>query len=126
MEVELNDTDRCVVDVEKHYFQPGGIFEVLVDANGRVVGSYGLMPHGDDCCELRKMYLYKEYRGKGLGRYMLERALAEARRLGFRRVELETASVLKEAVGLYRAYGFQPIERAGIPARCDGAMGLTL
>ena len=72
------------------------------------------------------MYVFSEARGHGLGGRLLRRALAFARGRGFRRVELETASVLKEAIGLYAGAGFQPIERAHLAARCDRAFALDL
>jgi putative acetyltransferase len=77
-------------------------------------------------CELRKMYLHRDYRGKGHGRGLLEHALAEARRLGFRNVTLETASVLKEAIHLYEHYGFQPCQPTHLSPRCDQGYMLEL
>ena len=49
------------------------------------------------------MYLHKSQRGRGLGKFLLDSALAQARELGFTRVTLETASVLKEAIALYES-----------------------
>ena len=54
-----------------------------------------------------KMYLDSSFRGQGLGKKLLEMSLDKARELGFRRVTLETASVLKEALQLYQHYGFK-------------------
>ena len=72
------------------------------------------------------MYLHRDYRGKGHGKRLLEHALAEGRRLGFKRVTLETASVLKEAIRLYEAYGFQPCRPTHLSCRCDQAYSLNL
>jgi len=72
------------------------------------------------------MYLLPEARGHGLGGRMLRRAIAFARGRGFRRVELETASELKEAIALYAGAGFQPMRRAHLAARCDQAFALDL
>ena len=72
-------------------------------------------------CELRKMYLHPEERGKGIGKRLLEHALFKAKELGFKKVMLETASELKEAIGLYRKYGFEPFEAEHLSTRCDQA-----
>ncbi len=72
------------------------------------------------------MYLRRDLRGRGLGRLMLERALQQARSLRFTRVQLETASVLKEAIRLYESFGFRVIEPEHMSARCDCAMALDL
>src|SRR5688500_15467473 len=112
--------------MEASYFARGGRFDVLVAARVNLVGTVGLYPTGDGTVELRKMYLHKELRRQGYGRKMLEHALAEAKRMGFRRVTLETASVLKEAVALYQRYGFRPCQSEHMAPRCDQTFELIL
>jgi len=119
-------TDADLNDIEQSYFSRGGIFRVLEDKEGAVVGSYGLHATQPGVCELRKMYLHREYRGQGLGRRLLEDALANARQLGFHRVTLETASVLKGAIRLYERHGFKPCEPEHLSCRCDQAYSLDL
>ncbi len=57
---------------------------------------------------------------------MLEDALAKAKQLGFARITLETASVLKEAIRLYESYGFKPFQPNHLSCRCDQAYMLDL
>ena len=119
-------TDADLDDIERSYLARGGLFRILEDRDGSVVGAYGLYPMENRTCELRKMYLRGEFRGRGLGRRLLDDALAEARRLGFARVVLETASVLKEAIALYERYGFAPYQPDHLSSRCDQAYLLEL
>jgi len=122
-------TDADLFDIEVSYLRPGGAFELLVDATGVVVGTVGLMPIGEDRCELRKMYLDKAYRGRGLGKRLLRHALDRARQLRFRRMELETISVLQAAIGLYESFGFRPFTPDHVsagPERADRAYFLEL
>ena len=119
-------TDADLNDVEASYFRPGGAFDVIEDQAGAVVGTMGLLPLRDGVVELRKMYLVKELRGQGVGRKMMEHTLTRAKELGFRRIELETASVLVEAIAMYKRFGFQPIEQANLTDRCDRVMALDL
>jgi putative acetyltransferase len=86
----------------------------------------GLYPLREGVVELRKMYLQPECRGKGAGRRLLDHALASAKELGFRRVELETNSSLVEAVRMYERYGFRPVESCHLAARCDATYALDL
>jgi molybdate transport system substrate-binding protein len=123
---DLAGTDRDLEDPIAHYVARGGAFDVAIDAHGRFAGCCGLYPEGDGTCELRKMYLEKDARGHGVGKRLLERALAFARGLGYRRVELETASVLERAIAMYTAAGFRPLERSPATARCDQAYALDL
>jgi putative acetyltransferase len=121
-----DETDADLNDIEASYLHSGGCFEVLVDSRGAIIGSVALYPMDSITCELRKMYLSKQVRGQGQGRRLLEHALERAKKLGFRRMVLETASVLKEAIALYRKYGFQPYQAAHLCERCDGAYVLDL
>jgi len=72
------------------------------------------------------LYLHKTSRGKGLGKLLLESALSKARELGFEKVVLETASVLREAIGLYKSYGFAEYQPPHLSCRCDRAYMLEL
>jgi GNAT superfamily N-acetyltransferase len=119
-------TDADLRDIELNYSRRGGAFEVLEEHNGRVVGCFGLFPLDARTCELRKMYLARESRGHGLGRRLLESALNKAAELGFRRISLETASVLKEAISLYTRYGFRPYSPDHMSKRCNQAYFLDL
>lgn len=119
-------TDADLKDIESSYFGRGGTFFVLENEDGSIVGAYGIYSIDKQTCELRKMYMYKAHRGKGLGKFLLEDALAKARQLGFRKMVLETASVLKEAIALYKSYGFVEYTPDHLSSRCDQAFSLVL
>jgi putative acetyltransferase len=119
-------TDADIKDIESSYFSRGGTFFVLEAENGSIIGAYGLYPIDKKTCELRKMYLHKTHRGKGFGKFLLEDAIAKARQLGFERMILETASVLKEAISLYRSYGFVEYKPDHLSSRCDQAFTFEL
>lgn len=112
-------TDADLADLDAAYVRNGGFFAVLEEPDGTVVGSYGLLRIDAATCELRKMYLDPTRRGRGHGRQLLEHAIAKARELGFRHMVLETASVLTEAIALYRKHGFVPYRPPHLSARCD-------
>lgn len=119
-------TDSDLKDVEGVYINRGGIFDLLENENGKVIATVGLYKIDEETCELRKMYLIKEERGKGYGKFLLNHALATAKELGFQKVILETASVLKEAISLYEHYGFKRFYPEHISCRCDQAYYLEL
>lgn len=118
--------DNDLTDVHASYFERGGSFEVVVDSEGRVVGTCGVYVVDDKVCELRKMYVLKEARGQGIGGRLLRRAVAFARGGGYHRMELETNSVLKEAIALYTGAGFRPVKHGHLASRCDQAFALDL
>lgn len=114
-------TDNDLFDLRTFYFESGGDFSVLL-AGERLIGTVALLRKGREEGELRKMYLEPRYHGRGLGRRLLEHALARARELGFVRVTLETASVLEGAVALYERSGFRRYEAAHRSAHSDLSM----
>lgn len=117
-------TDRDLDDLETFY--AGGAFDVLTDEGGDIIGTVGLWPMGDGAVELRKMYLKASARGRGYGKKLLTHAIKRARELGFTRIELQTARVLEEALGLYAKFGFEHSETAALERRCDQALALNL
>lgn len=123
---EPGGTDTDLDDIEKEYFGRGGLFEILEDKDGNLLGTVGLFPLDDETVELRKMYFDKKLRGRGFGKKMLERMIERSRELGFKKIYLETASVLKEAAALYEKYGFKPTTEGIHSQRCDAAYFLDL
>jgi GNAT superfamily N-acetyltransferase len=123
---EADDTDADLNDLQASYECRGGVFYVVECPAGAIVGCGGLFPIDTDTVELRKMYLLPEARGRGLGKELLKRLLADARRLGYKRVRLETNSVLGEAIALYRRFGFVPVDRPHSAKRCDQTWELRL
>lgn len=119
-------TDADLEDIEGYYIKVGGLFELIEDSQGHLLGTDGLYPVDAQTAELRKIYLAPHARGKGLGSAILKRTIAQARNLGFKAVTLETASVLKEAVLLYTRAGFQEMPSEHLAARCDQAFILHL
>lgn len=117
--------DRSLFELEARFRGPGRRFWVL-ESGGRVVGTAAIGRRGPGTAELMKMYIDRAHRGRGGGKRLLRAALAFARRAGYRRVELETNSRLKEALALYQKAGFRLLRRACIPPRCDAVYRLDL
>jgi putative acetyltransferase len=109
-----------VLEIEKYYLETGGEFWILLNAGGQVIGSAGYHPisRSVGAVEIRKMYLLRAYRGRGLGRYVLGELEKAIKLRGFQEIWIETASVLKEAVQLYENNGY--VASSGVETvRCD-------
>lgn len=116
---EPDGADRDVLEVETAYFQADGEFWV-VEQNLRIVGTAAYYPiqRGERAVEIRKMYLTTAVRGRGLGKFLLQELEKAIFTRGYRQIWIETASVLEEAVKLYRQAGYQPATGVETP-RCD-------
>jgi len=81
----------------------------ILELDGKIVGGAGIYPTEglpDGCCELVKLYLLPEARGKGYGRQLIQKCFESAARFGFKQVYLETMPELKNAMSLYERCGF--------------------
>jgi len=79
----------------------------VVEADGRIVGMFGIEACDADRTELRRMYLDKPYRGRGIAQRMLACAEARARELDFATIVLSTAEVQNAAIAFYRKSGYR-------------------
>jgi putative acetyltransferase len=87
----------------------GSAYFVAVSDTGELLGGCGIYPTEglpQDCCELVKMYLSAQARGRGLGRQLIDYTLEKARAAGYRQVYLETMPELRQAVAVYEKFGF--------------------
>lgn len=116
-------TDLCFQGFEEelktlpgHYAPPRG--EILMARAGRaaagVVALRPLPAYGgratDDTSEMKRLYVRPAFRAAKLGRRLAERAIEDSRRLGYRRLVLDTLADMTAAQALYRALGFAEIE----------------
>ncbi len=81
-----------------------GFFSVRVD--GELVGCAALILHAD-YGELKRFYVRESFRGRGLGRKLLDAVMRHAGTLGCRILRLETGIRQPAAIALYRSAGFQ-------------------
>lgn len=116
-----HETDRDLSDLEYYYYSNNGWFAVI-EKNNKIIGSYGIFKIDKQTCELRKMYLLKNYQGQGLGKLMMDDALKKAKELGYSVIVLETNKLLDKAISLYDKYRFVEYKPTHLSDRCDFAM----
>jgi ribosomal protein S18 acetylase RimI-like enzyme len=107
--LEFQGFEGEVADLPGRYAAPRGALWLAI-ADGRAVGCVGLRPLGPELCEIKRLYVQPACRGTGLGRRLAETVLAEAGRIGYRRVCLDTLPSMGGAITLYRSLGFTEIE----------------
>jgi len=101
--------DQELAGLPGDYAPPQGRL-LLVEYEGQLAGCVALHRLELGICEMKRLYLRKPFRGKGLGRALAGRIIAEARQIGYQRMRLGTVEpVMKDAVAMYRKLGFKEI-----------------
>jgi putative acetyltransferase len=107
------------------YFDPttDALFELFQIANScyfiaenssKILGACGIFPTEglpENHIELVKFYVHADFRGKSIGKKLMELSLDEAKKSGFKKVYLESLPELKKAVGMYERFGFKHIPK---------------
>ena len=101
------DPGRSISAGAEELTPPRGYF-VLATLHGEPVGCGALKCHRD-FGEIKRMWVAASSRGLGIGRRILERLEALARRRHIPVVRLETNKSLKEAQALYRGSGYREV-----------------
>jgi ribosomal protein S18 acetylase RimI-like enzyme len=101
--------DAEVADLPGAYAPPAGRL-LVAEADGELVGCVALRPQAPGVCELKRLYVRQAYRGRGLGRRLLETLLNEAVAAGYREAVFDTLESMTEALALYRSLAFDPTQ----------------
>jgi len=86
----------------------------IAEIDGEIIGGCGIYPTKNlpaGYVELVKIYLKNEYRGKGIGKLLMNKSIEYANEQGYTHLYLESFPSLKEAIVLYEKIGFQRIEK---------------
>jgi putative acetyltransferase len=87
------------------YAPPTGALFIAVSGR-RTVGCAALRKLEDAVCEMKRLFVRPQFRGRGLGRHLAVRIVDEAIRLGYSMMLLDTLDTLKRAMKLYESLGF--------------------
>lgn len=90
------------------YFNPPQGECLLARLDGRAVGIVMLKPIDENACEMNRMFVRTEARGRGIGRQLCERLFEAAKALGYSEIRLGALNRHVEALPLYRSLGFAP------------------
>jgi putative acetyltransferase len=99
---------RELEDLPDPYAAPGGRL-VLAREGDEIAGCGALRPLGPDGVELRRLWVRRPFRKRGVARLLVESLLEWARAAGYHTVRMEVLSVMRPAETLFRAMGFAPI-----------------
>lgn len=109
IDLSFQKFDKELSEIEKMYAPPvGGI--ILCKAENKHVGCIAIRNISDKVCELKRMYVHPEFRGKGIGKILLEKIIHLAKDYHYELIRLDTLNYMAPAIHLYKEYNFYEIE----------------
>ncbi len=118
--LSIQNYEKELEHPEKKYGLPDGRL-YLAYWDEEVAGCVGLRRLNETQCELKRLYVRPAFRGKRLGKQMVERILQDAKEIGYAEILLDTLPFLQSAIRLYREMGF-----AEIPCYNDSPLDTTI
>lgn len=98
---KIEDLDN----IKKEYFGNKGVFYVAED-NGKLIGTIAVKEK-DGSAKLKRMYVAKDYRRKGIGKQLLNKIIEFCRSKGYKKIILSTYPQMKDALEFYKKNGFK-------------------
>jgi len=115
---ELNKYLTNIFGVKQQYYSRLNVINnsstvVVAYVNDEAAGCGCLREFDAETIEVKRMFVPELYRGKGIGSRILVELEKWARELGYKYAILETGTVLKDAIALYKKSGYQITENWG-------------
>ena len=108
-DLSFQNFENELLEITSQYSAPNGQIVIAYNKLEKPIGCFGVRKYSDSICELKRIYLKKEYRGKGIGQKLLEMAIEIGRELKFDKMRLDTLPSMEVAINLYIKLGFYEI-----------------
>lgn len=82
---------------------------LLASFNGSPAGCVAIKKIDKDVCEMKRMFVYEAFHGKGIGYALASTIINEAKLLNYTTIMLDTSFRQTEAISLYKKTGFKEI-----------------
>ena len=102
--------DQELKNLPGDYAPPNGRLLLALE-NDELAGCIALRKLNDSACEMKRLFVRPAHRATGLGRFLAEAIIDEARKLGYTHMRLDTIpGKMDKAIALYQSIGFVEIE----------------
>lgn len=109
MDLSFQNIERELHIFRLMYGEPSGCYLLARDDFGTIAGGVGLRKLSDTICEMKRLYVYPQFTGQGIGRALCTELFAQARLKGYAFMRLDTIARLTAANKLYETLGFYDI-----------------
>ena len=108
-DLSFQNFEKEFAELPGQYTLPKGRL-LLAIYNNKIAGCVGLREFKKGICEMKRMYVKPKYRRKGIGKRLAISVIEEAKKIGYKKMRLDTVPWMKEAIELYYSLGFKKIK----------------
>lgn len=107
-DLHFQNFNKELEEINIQYNKPdGGLILIIDTQSGEEVGCAGIRRSEEKIAELKRMFIRKEHRTKGLGKKLLQKAIELSKEFGYEKIRLDTLDTMKAAIALYEKFGFK-------------------
>ncbi len=107
--LEIQHYDDEIKHLETKYGAPYGRL-YLAYCDEELAGCIGLRKIDEQNCEMKRLYVRPQFRGKQIGNKLVSKIIADAKEIGYSHMLLDTLPFLQGAIHMYKKFGFYEIE----------------
>ena len=108
VDLAFQEIDEEIADLPGDYDEPGGAL-LVADENHHLIGMIALRPLSGSICEMKRLWVRPEGRGRGVAKELVAQILDRARHLNYDEIRLDTLPMMTDAQSLYESIGFHDI-----------------
>lgn len=106
--LDIQNYSEEIEHMESKYGLPDGRL-YLVYCDEELAGCIRLRKIDSQNCEMKRLYVRPEFRGRKIGNLLVEKIIDDAKEIGYSHMLLDTLPFLKSAIHMYKKYGFYEI-----------------
>ncbi len=107
--LDFQNIEQEYDDLSQKYLPPHGHLIVAYHQN-KAIGCVALHKHNQTRCEMKRLFVKKEYRHLQIGYQLIQKIISLAQKDGYQEMVLDTILPLQKAIHLYHHFGFYEID----------------
>jgi len=108
LDLSFQEIDDEIADLPGDYDEPTGAL-LVAEENHHLIGMIALRPLSGSICEMKRLWVRPEGRGRGVAKELVAQILDQARHLNYDEIRLDTLPMMTNAQSLYESLGFHDV-----------------
>lgn len=105
LDLAFQEIEEEIADLPGQYEEPAGAL-LVAEENHHLIGMIALRPLSGSICEMKRLFVRPEARGRGIAKELVTQILEQARHLNYDEVRLDTLPMMGTAQSMYESFGF--------------------